>query len=542
MKPAADSRLPHWALRSEHSGAFLRLQRLVKGRSSFTLCFLTYSDSFYRDEAAAFLEGRLSAHLRVAIDPEERIGTEVLFDRLSADADGGPAQLVGLEFWREGLDDLLGRLNQRREALAERCPRPLLFWVRSRHLPLVATRAADLWAWRSGVFDFTLPPTGVRTDLHQPHLGGPVVFAAKRQERIERLQKYLGSSSSGPADVDLLLDLGDLERSLGNVAGAETAYSRALETVATLDDPRRRAITHGRIADILQERGQLDDALRILTEEQLPIFEKLGDARQQAITHARIADILQVRGQLDEALRIRTEEQLPVFEKLGDIRSRAITQSRIADILQARGQLDEALRILTEEQLPVFEELGDARSRAITQGQIADILQARGQLDDALRIRTEEQLPVFEKLGDIRSRAITQGEIADILQTRGQLDEALRILTEEQLPVFEKLGDIRSRAITQGRIADILQARGQLDDALRIRTEEQLPIFEKLGDARLRAATQGRIADILQARGQLEEALRIYEQQVLPNVEALNVSTEIDRARAKIEELRGEIG
>ncbi len=502
MGPATDSPLPPWTLRSEHSGTFLRLQRLLNGRASFTLCFLTFSDSVYRDEVADFLGGRLKALVRVAIEPEERIGTEVLFDRLSADADSGPAQVMDLESWPDGFDNLLGRLNQRREALAERCPRPLLVWVLSSNLKKVATRAADLWAWRSGVFDFTLPLTGVRTDRHQTHLGGPAMFTPDRQGRVDRLQKYLAKHSpSSPADVDLLLDLGDLQRSLGNVAEAESAYSRALKTVARLDDPRRRAITYGRIADIRQERGQLDEALRILTEEQLPVFEKLGDARQQAITQARIADVLQVRGQLDEALRIRTEEQLPVFERLGDIRSRAITQSRIADILQARGQLDEALRILTEEQLPVFEQLGDARSQAITQGQIADILQTRGQLDEALRLRTEEQLPVFEKLGDIRSRAIAQGEIADILRTRGQLDEALRILTEEQLPVFEKLGDVHALAITQGRIAGIMQERGQLDDAL-----------------------------------------RIYEQQVLPTFEALNLPVEIDRVRARIAALRASLG
>lgn len=106
MKPATDSSLPHWTIRSEHSGAFLRLQRLVKGRASFTLCFLTYSDSVYRDEVAGFLEGRLNAHVRVAIDPEERIGTEVLFDRLSEEPDNGPAQLMRLESWPESLDDL----------------------------------------------------------------------------------------------------------------------------------------------------------------------------------------------------------------------------------------------------------------------------------------------------------------------------------------------------------------------------------------------------------------------------------------------------
>jgi phosphopentomutase len=54
-----------------------------------------------------------------------------------------------------------------------------------------------------------------------------------------------------------------------------------------------------------------------------------------------IADILQARGQLDEALRIYKEEALPVFKRLGDLRSKAITMGKIADILQAQGQGDQ---------------------------------------------------------------------------------------------------------------------------------------------------------------------------------------------------------
>ena len=543
MKPATDSRLPPWTLRSEHSGAFLRLHRLLNGRRSFTLCFLTYSDSVYRDKVAGFLEGRLSAHVRVSIDPTARIGTEALFDSLSADPRSSPAQITGLESWPEGLDDLLGRLNRRRETLAERCPRPLLFWVLSSHLEKVATRAADLWAWRSGVYDFTLPSRAVRTDLVQHHLDSPPVYGPERQVRIEKIQRYLATRSSlRPTDVDLLLDMGDLLMWLGNTTEAATAYSRAQEALATLDDGKRYAIARGKIADILEERGQLDEALRIRTEEQLPVFEKLGDVHSRAITQGKIADILQIRGQLDEALRIRTEEQLPVFEKLGDTRLHAITKGEIADILKERGQLDEAFKIRTEEVLPVLEKLGDVYSRIITKDRIADIHHTRGQLDEALRIRTEEVLPVLEKLGDTRSRAITKGKIADILRARGQLDEALRIRTEEVLPVFEKLGDARSCAIIRAKIADILQAQGQLDEALRIRTEEVLPVFEKLGDARSCAITRARIADILQAHEQVDEALRIYEQHVLPNVEALNLSTEMDRVRARIEELRTKLG
>ena len=87
-----------------------------------------------------------------------------------------------------------------------------------------------------------------------------------------------------------------------------------------------------------------------------------------------IADILQSRGDLDGALRIRREEELPVYERLGDVRSRAVTMGQIADILQSRGDLDGALHIRREEELPVYERLGDVRSRAVTMGKIADIL------------------------------------------------------------------------------------------------------------------------------------------------------------------------
>ncbi|WP_165742383.1 CHAT domain-containing protein, partial [Candidatus Thiosymbion oneisti] len=102
----------------------------------------------------------------------------------------------------------------------------------------------------------------------------------------------------------------------------------------------------GKTADDLLERGivALEAAEEATDLDALPLLDGY-------------ADRLYRRGQLDEALRIRTQEQLPVYERLGDVRSKAVTQGQIADILQARGQLDEALRIRTQEQLPVYERL-----------------------------------------------------------------------------------------------------------------------------------------------------------------------------------------
>ena len=48
------------------------------------------------------------------------------------------------------------------------------------------------------------------------------------------------------------------------------------------------AITLGQIADILENRGQFDEALRIYTEEVLPVYERLGDEHAVAITERKI--------------------------------------------------------------------------------------------------------------------------------------------------------------------------------------------------------------------------------------------------------------
>ena len=494
---------PYWPLLSEHSGSVLRLRKLIEGRRSFVLCFLTFSDSAYREQASSFLETLLGARVRVNVVRDTRMGTEELFRLLSVESPNGPAQLSGLELWPEGIDDLLKRLNHRREALAARCARPVFVWILSRDIHALATRAADLWAWRSGVFDFSLPGATRPREVYRSRTDGGPTDAPDRRKRLEELKRHTQDPSElRPVDVDLMLELGDLQIDLGELSAAEEAYSGALAALSRMDDPRRRAIAWGKIADVHELRGGLERAISIREREELPVYEGLGDSHSYAVTKGQIADILDTQGDPEEALRIFVEEQVPVFRHLGDERSLAITQGRIADVLQARGELDEALRIRTEEALPVFERLGDVRSLAIAKGKIADILQSRGEIDEALSIRTEEEIPVYERLGDVRSLAITWGQIADILVARGEVDEALRIHTEEQIPVLERLGDVRSLAIARGRIADILVARGDVDEALRIYTEEQVPVFERLGDMRSLAIARRRIADILEARGE----------------------------------------
>src|SRR5208283_1426738 len=84
-----------------------------------------------------------------------------------------------------------------------------------------------------------------------------------------------------------------------------------------------------------RQAGQLDAAMATF-ENLCEVERRRANERQLATARGAIADILHARGELDEALRIRTEEELPVYQRLGDIHSVAVTQGQIADVLYAR--------------------------------------------------------------------------------------------------------------------------------------------------------------------------------------------------------------
>jgi len=159
----------------------------------------------------------------------------------------------------------------------------------------------------------------------------------------------------------------------------------------------------------------LTQALQILQADCLPEFERLQDVRSRAITWGKIADIRQARGDLDEALRIYQEERLPVAERLGDVRGAAITWGKIADIRQAQRDLDEAVRIRVEEELPVYERLQDRRCLLVGRAKLGITLllregdgdreRAAGLLLQALEAAVAMQLPEAGQIAELMMRA-----------------------------------------------------------------------------------------------------------------------------------------
>ncbi|MEJ2117973.1 MAG: hypothetical protein P8Y36_08760 [Alphaproteobacteria bacterium] len=190
-------------------------------------------------------------------------------------------------------------------------------------------------------------------------------------------------------------------------------------------------------AERLGEAGLQDEWLAEASEL------KGADERSQALLWGQKADRLVRLGDLDEALRIRREEELPVYERLGDVRERAVTMGKIADILQSRGDLDEALRIHEEERLPVAEKLKDVDSIIHILFNTSRIRAAKGidsqETFDRIMSDLSQAYALAKKLTRLDFICAAATDLGGLLAAVGAVEEARPLLAEAR-DGYAKLG------------------------------------------------------------------------------------------------------
>lgn len=235
-----------------------------------------------------------------------------------------------------------------------------------------------------------------------------------------------------PLDVDLVGEwmvaqnlLFSCYDAMGDWDKAEKVSLLLIELGKAIEVAEYEAQARVMLARILYNRRSYDESLE-QAEQARGLAEVDGDTRTVADAWGQVGDILHDRGELDEALRIRKEKQLPIYEKLGDVHSAATTWGKIGDILSYRGQLDEALRIRKEKELPVYEKLGDVRSAVVTWAQVGAIRGTQGHLDEAISIYDTKVLPAYEALGARREVLVGRTELALFLITRNANGDRLR--------------------------------------------------------------------------------------------------------------------
>lgn len=306
-------------VRPEHYADFQRLVKTIRHGSHYQLLVAEFNDVSYRNKL---------------IEHVDHIATEAnlhsaRFDLLSgayttfADVEAKLQHLttlhevihiLGGEQWF-GKDKRWEAFNVRREAIAQTLTSRIVMWLTTDPIGHMALHAPDLWAWRSGVFSFstTREPTFSVSEI-APAQSFDSRSLPQRTKRIAELRTLLYSDTNIPDDLRLPL----------------------------LDE----------LASLLGSIGELDEALRIRTELELPVYTRLSAERERALTLLRIAEIRLQRGdhltggiqQIVDGLA----DAFTVAHKLGDPQGIGSIGSLLAQVLALSGRKREALTILDE--------------------------------------------------------------------------------------------------------------------------------------------------------------------------------------------------
>lgn len=325
------------AVHSEHSGEFLRLARLWQHKQGHSWIFAAIESSGLRDQLIARLD---TQHTDARLALEAHADPVQWVARLAEACTRAPrAHLVLAGAWQPDAA-WWQQTNTLRERLAEAFPKPLILWLPDACITLAARHAPDLWNWREAVVSFSepLPPVPAPLPSAPVNLTGGMEKEAI-ELRLQDINDYLATHDrDSAAAAHLLLEAASAYERIGRWDDCITCAQEAHSSFVALSNDRLAAQAKGKIADILKERGQLDAALAIRQNEELPVYAQLGDIRETALSKGKIADILQARDQLEQALLIWQEQVLPVFETVGYALEAGYARERIRGLQVALRQ------------------------------------------------------------------------------------------------------------------------------------------------------------------------------------------------------------
>jgi tetratricopeptide (TPR) repeat protein len=228
-------------------------------------------------------------------------------------------------------------------------------------------------------------------------------------------------STATPAHRALASQIhGALLLGMGEVPDAERELRTAAAEFRSLGQTWSEADAATDLADVLLLQGRFREAEPLL-RRQAETFAALGDKRSHAVVMGKLADILQQRGETDEALRIRTEECLPVFERIQDIDGIANVRYRCAQDRLARGGLEqgEGQTIYNElaESFVLLTKLQRVDGIAVVGSLLGQFLAAAGHRDDALAV-LEQSATAFERIGQL-NQATDIRQLQDKIRSGG---------------------------------------------------------------------------------------------------------------------------
>lgn len=305
-----------------------------------------------------------------------------------------------------------------------------------------------------------------------------------------------------------LLRIGDLHAIQRHVQEAMPYYQRAIETFRRTNDKRGLASALGKMADLLERQGRLEEAGRLLRDS-AAIWAGLAEPREQGRSLVSLGLVFEASGLGTEAQQAY-EQAGALFRQAHDREGKGEADIRLGRMLIGQGQAEGGIALL-QASLADARERTDRRQQVSALGSLGDWHRIEG--DEAAGSLLEEGLALAEAQQDLRAEAGLRASLARLYGDQGRWVEALT-MARRSLALYQTLKDRAREAEAWALLGTLSLTAGQVASAAE-QHERALTLSRALRDQNKEAASLVNLALTYDAQGLAQEAAETRQKAIL---------------------------
>ncbi len=342
---------------------------------------------------------------------------------------------------------------------------PIIFWLPSYALALLANQASDFYDWYSDIYhfesDFEQKNFAISqqvSSLRHPEsniAAHQYQSKAEKEKQLRHLYALLDETRNMNDIATIQNQIGLLLFSIGRQEKALSCFQCAYDTYKDIDNKIGMASTLSNISQILISKGDYSSALDSLKKSLEIIKVNKGDIGLGA-TLNNIGQVYSSIGNHEKALYYYNFG-LKTCEQYGDKIGIGSALNNIASIYYDRGEYDNALDYF-ERSLKTCKEISDKLGLGTSLNNIASIYEIRKDYDKAL-VYFEKSLNICREIGNKSGIATALSNIANMYQTLGDDANAL-IYFKKSLVIDEETKNVTGMSLTFNNMAQIYSNKG----------------------------------------------------------------------------------
>jgi DNA-binding SARP family transcriptional activator/tetratricopeptide (TPR) repeat protein len=392
-----------------------------------------------------------------------------------------------------------------------------LSWLRAERPALVACRdyAADT-GQQARMIALTAGLAGLlRRD-------GPWTEARTLHAAAARAAEDLGDR---PCRATALLSLGDVERLMGDGAGAIRTLSEAIEVFADLGDELGRAAALSALGEAQRVTGDNHAAATTL-EQSLAAYGDHDDQLGRAYAMYYLATVRCLTDSLPDAARL-LEDAVSLFSQLGDATGQTNAVSLLALVQKELGDYPAAARNLTEA-IGIFRSLDNRLGQANALSWRAAVRQTTGHYDGAATDLTQA-IDLYREIGSKHGEASALGFQGSLYCRTGDF-AAARLRLALALALAEEIDSRIDQANALAWLAEVAWNEKGFAEA-QTSLQQALTIFRQIGDRSGQAEALNKVGTLHRIQGHYSNA-RDSHQHALVLAREIHMPLEVSRAIA----------